>query len=145
MNPEGGDTMKAVVDVTTVFNAWQEKLEFHRQKVKEYELKVAALKEAASMSNGGNKMNEDSQPQLGGAELSLTKSILKILRVKGGWMSVQELHDEILRQGFQTKSGNFLLLVSNTLQKMEKKEKLLKKKDLDGRKVKFALPGTLKD
>lgn len=137
--------MKAVVDVTTVFNAWQEKLEFHRQKVKEYELKVAALKEAASMSNGGNKMNEDSQPQLGGAELSLTKSILKILRVKGGWMSVQELHDEILRQGFQTKSGNFLLLVSNTLQKMEKKEKLLKKKDLDGRKVKFALPGTLKD
>ena len=134
--------MKAVVDISTVLTAWQKELDFHRQKVKEYELKVAALTEAASMSASGSESSK--QDLLGKGELSLPKSVIKILRTKGEWLSTQELNDELQKAGFRSNSKNFILLLSNTLQKMSTKGKIQKRKEEGGgRSVKFAMPGTL--
>lgn len=123
--------MQTVIDLEKVLAKWQKDIDFHQDKIREIRGKMELAKEMVSISSSDIPVSAIPvrTPTLSSARPgTLPDAIIKTLADRNDWLTAAEVAAIIKEGGFESDSGNFKLLVSSTINKMNARKRVAKRK-----------------
>ena len=134
--------MATMVNIESAMAKWVQEIGFHREKVKELEIKIDVAKELMNFPADTRTEVLHSTAQTAREEKpSLRSRVITTLAEKQKWLTATELAGIIQKEGLETESKQVNILVATTANKLVDLGKIIRKKPR--KRVLYATPSLI--